>query len=139
MNTDKPKNHPRRNAFLISAFLAAACLCSLVCLLLPQDSQNRYIADIYQDGNLVMSIPLYDGDNEALYILTAENGGTNEIEVRSGAIRIRSASCPDKLCVKQGFVTDSRLPVTCLPNRLVIQLRPAGPLDAPGEPDAVTH
>ena len=45
-------------------------------------------------------------------------------EMVDGSIGIITADCPDKLCVHQGFISDSRLPITCLPNRLVIQLRP---------------
>lgn len=139
MNTEKNRKNSKKSAFLIAALLAASCLCSLIYLLLPQDSHNRYVADIYQDGNLIMSIPLYDAGEDRVFTLTGANGGSNEIEVLSGAIRIRSADCPDKLCVRQGFVRNSRLPITCLPNRLVIRLRPASAAPGAGEPDAVTH
>ena len=74
------------------------------------------------------------------FTVTGENGCVNEIEVRPGSIAIISADCPDKLCVHQGFISDSRLPITCLPNRLVIQLRPVSDsAETVAAPDAVAY
>ena len=72
--------------------------------------------------------------------MEGENGCVNEVEVRPGSIGILSADCPDKLCVRQGFISDTRLPITCLPNRLVIRLRPVSDTaeDMP-IPDTVTY
>jgi len=96
-----------------------------------------YIADIYQEGTLIMSIPLAEVHDSRTFIIEGKNGCTNEIEVRPGSIRILSASCPDQICVRQGFISNSRLPITCLPNRLVIQLRPAGSLAE--DPDIISY
>ncbi len=71
-----------------------------------------------------MSIPLNEETEERIFTVKGENGCVNEIEVRPGSIGILSADCPDRLCVRQGFISDTKLPITCLPNRLVIQLRP---------------
>ncbi len=86
-------------------------------------AENPLIADIYQDGVLLQSISLSNITEAYTFTVTSTNNGTNEIEVRPGSIGILSASCPDKLCVHQGFIDNSLLPITCLPNRLVIQLR----------------
>ena len=51
--------------------------------------------------------------------------GTRGGKAFSMAARARE-TCPDKICVQQGFLHDSRLPVTCLPNRIVITLEPSG-------------
>ena len=70
-------------------------------------------------------IPLSDVKEAYTFTVTGATGSQNEVEVRPGSIGILSADCPDKLCVHQGFISDSRLPITCLPNRLVILLHPA--------------
>ena len=130
----------RKAAFLASAFLAIICLASLGYLLLPARHETEYTADIFQNGILIISIPLNEENRGRAFTLEGENGCTNEIEVRHGSIGIISADCPDKLCVRQGFISDTSLPITCLPNRLVIQLRP---IQAPAEgtvvPDTVTY
>lgn len=86
-------------------------------------ADEKRMAYIYQNGNLVQSISLWDVTEAYRITIKGENNAENEIEVRPGSIGMISASCPDKLCVHQGFIDNSLLPVTCLPNRLVIQVR----------------
>lgn len=126
-------------ALPVGALLILLSVLSLLAVLLPKDSRGGFTADIYQNGSLIASIPLRQVQETYRFTVTGEEGCTNEIEVRPGSIGIISASCPDRLCVHQGFISDSRLPVTCLPNRVVILLRP----DAEGEdeitPDIITY
>ena len=118
----RKKIHPL--PIFIRAALTLLAVISLLLILLPQKRATGYTADIYQSGELLTSIDLSAVSQPYTFTVTGENGCTNEIEVRPDEIGIISADCPDKLCVHQGFISDSRLPITCLPNRLVIQLRP---------------
>ncbi|MDE6168437.1 MAG: NusG domain II-containing protein [Acetatifactor sp.] len=138
MNQEKQTKYA---AVGIGLFLAAAALCCLLWILIPSAGGGGYTADIYQNGELIQSISLKDADQPYTFTVTGENGCYNIIEVRPGSIGIRDASCPDKLCVLQGFITDSRLPVTCLPNRLVIRLRPREEQSQsnPALPDTITY
>lgn len=134
----------KKAAAAITVFLLVLCLASLLALLLPPEKNASYTADIYQNGNLIMSIPLNDSAAPHTFTVTGENGCVNEVEIRQDSIGIISADCPDKLCVGQGFIRNSRLPITCLPNRLVIQLRPSEDSegdfgDASAIPDAVSY
>lgn len=115
--------HGNKIALLLGGFLLLLCLASLVSILLPRGEGTAYTADIFQDGSLLMSIPLDRTTEDQIFPIIGKNGCINEVEIRQGSIRIRSADCPDKLCVRQGFISDSRIPITCLPNRLVIRLR----------------
>ena len=81
------------------------------------------VADIYQEGKLIRSIPLNQVEEPYVFTITNADGGTNTIEVRQGAIGIIAADCPDKICVHQGFIINSLTPITCLPHRLVIEIR----------------
>lgn len=118
----RKKIHPL--PIFIGAALTLLAVISLLLILLPQKRATGYTADIYQSGELLTSIDLSAVSQPYTFTVTGENGCRNEIEVRPDEIGIISADCPDKLCVHQGFISDSRLPITCLPNRLVIQLRP---------------
>lgn len=130
----------QKAAIAIATFLIILTLSSLAYLMLPKDNGTEYIADIFQNGVLIQSIPLSEIRESRIFTITGENGCVNEIEVRPGSIGIVSADCPDKLCVHQGFIRDSRLPITCLPNRLVIQLRPAPTSTSDFEvPDAIAY
>ena len=130
-------NTTRKNAIWISALLLFLFLGSLIALLLPQEAPQGYVAEIYQSGVLSQSFSLSEIQKSYTFAIKDENGCINEIEVRPNSIGILSANCPDKLCVKQGFISDSRLPITCLPNKVVIWLRPASDIDT--EPDTLTY
>ncbi len=140
----KTEQSNKKAAVIISLILSLLVLFSLVYLLLPgpgSPEAGRYTAEIYQGGRLLYSIPLNNISENRSFIIESPDGGKNEIELRPGSIGIVSADCPDKLCVRQGFISDARLPITCLPNRLVILLRPAlnGAESDSITPDIVTY
>lgn len=124
------KNLPsyQKTAFIIIALLVILFIGCTAWILTYEPDNQHLIADIYQDGELLQSIDLNDVTESYTFSVTAKNGGINTVEVRHGSIAVISADCPDKLCVHQGFISTSLLPVTCLPNHLVIQIRnsPAG-------------
>ena len=51
-----------------------------------------------------------------------ENGAENVVLVEQGQISMKSASCPDHLCVKQGAISNGILPIICLPNHIRISI-----------------
>lgn len=120
---------------MIICTLIVLSLLSVFFLAFPEETGEKYIADIYQNGTLIQSIPLYEITTPQTFVIQGESGCTNEIQACHDSIAILSADCPDKLCVKQGHITNSKLPITCLPNRLVIQLRAVDTGDA----DSITH
>lgn len=127
----KQWNYKGTSVFII-VFLGFILIVSMIAILGPMTGNTRYTADIYQDGNLLMSISLDDVNSPYSFTVTGENGCVNEIEVRAGSIGIISADCPDKLCVHQGFADTGKLPIVCLPNKLIIWLREndSAPIDA---------
>lgn len=71
--------------------------------------------NVYQNIDLSYD-RLYSIDNTGFFV---------EVEVMNGAIRILSSDCPDKSCVRQGFISasgNSRV-IVCLPNKLVIRIQ----------------
>ena len=55
--------------------------------------------------------------------------GHNIVHVEHGAISVTEADCPDQICVHQGKLTGSGIPIICMPHRLVIEIE-GGDLDA---------
>lgn len=64
--------------------------------------------------------------NEPYDIEIKTEFGVNVVHVEPGAISVTSASCPDKVCVKQGKMTGGGVPIVCMPNRLVINIEGSG-------------
>lgn len=77
-------------------------------------------AYIYQYNKVIQIIDISNVSKPYQLRIEAPGGGYNLIEVRQGSIGVVEASCPDHLCQSMGFITNSLLPVTCLPNHLVI-------------------
>ena len=100
------------------------------------DQGLTYTAYVYKDGLLIHTIPLNDIREPRQYMVQTSEQDYNMIQVKSGAICICEASCPDKICVNQGYISNSLVPITCLPNRLVIELKAD---NAASDIDAVTH
>lgn len=96
-----------------------AALCVLCAALIPLFARPGITASILQNGSTVRTVSL----NEPLdFAVTAPNGGSNTITVRDGRICVSHATCPDQVCVRQGWVNTDMTPIVCLPNGLVIQI-----------------
>lgn len=78
-------------------------------------------ANIYQDGVCIASIDLSRITGMETYTVECD-AGTNVIQIEPGRICVREADCPDQVCVRAGWLTDSAAPIVCLPHRLVIRL-----------------
>ena len=81
------------------------------------------IAVIYQNGEVIREINL-DAINEPIeFTIEGDNGEKNDVRAEKGRIRIESASCPDKVCVHQGWIENGVVPIVCLPNKVTIEIR----------------
>lgn len=85
---------------------------------------NKRMAEIYQDGTLLYTIDLNTVTDSYELTVTGDNNAYNVILVEQGQISMKEASCPDKLCVHMGKIHNASLPVTCLPNKVVIRIVP---------------
>lgn len=130
----------KRACLLAGCILVILISCTLILILRHSaaGADTSYTAFIYQDGQLLQTVPLGRVQETYTFTLEATGGGSNTIEVSPGGIAITQADCPDQICVLQGRITDSLLPITCLPHRLVIELKQtAAPAD--DLPDALAY
>lgn len=75
-------------------------------------------ADVYIDDKLVQTIDMSVNDE---YTFQTDKG-SNTVEVRNGAVSMKSADCPDKVCVRMGTKNRNGETITCLPHKLVIEV-----------------
>ena len=78
------------------------------------------MANIYQDGICINSIDL--SKVEEAYTIVIPGAVTNTIAVEQGRICVMDATCADRVCVHQGWISNGVIPIVCLPNALVIQV-----------------
>lgn len=80
------------------------------------------------DGALAATLPL---SIEARLPVGESWGFCNVVEVSGGRVRVVEADCPDRLCVRQGWIRYDGESIVCLPHRLVVTVRSTeGDLDA---------
>ena len=103
---------------LLLGSIGAVCVAAALFLQLPGAPGVRI--EIYQQGELLHALPL---DTPTQLTVDAPNGGSNTITVENGAVCVSHASCPDQVCVGQGWVNSGAVPIVCLPNQLVIQIK----------------
>lgn len=110
----------KRKIFTAAAFLfIASAAASGLFLSAPREGPLE--AAIFLDGTCVKKIDL-DSVNGSISF-DVRGAGVNTIEAEHGRIRVVSADCPKKICVSQGWISSSALPIVCLPNKVVIKIQ----------------
>ena len=94
------------------------------------------VANVYLDGELIRSIDLSEVTEGYEFTVQSERG-INVVRVEKGRICVKEADCPDKVCVRSGWLGSAAAPICCLPHKLVIKIEKDG--NAGGDvPDAVS-
>ena len=104
-----------------------------LCIMILFNSSDDLTAKIYQNGELLYSINLDEIDEPYEIVIIGEQGESNTISLRPGEIGITHANCPDKLCVNAGYIHNKLLPITCLPNHIIIQIEQNTNVNASGD------
>lgn len=107
--------------FLKGDFLAIAAVVLLAALVaacfLPGSSDGSVVAEIYQNGQLLKTVPL---DADTSFTLTGKY--TNTITVSDGTIAITASDCPGEDCVHSGAIHASGRSIVCLPNGVEVRV-----------------
>lgn len=107
----------KRELFLIGAALLAA----LVLFLWNQIrfSSPAAVVEISVDGTVVQTLDLsLDQELE----IPGTNGGSNYLIIQGGEVWVSDATCPDKLCIRQGKISHDGEMIVCLPNRMIAKI-----------------
>lgn len=83
---------------------------------------SHHIAVIKQDGKIIKSIDLDSIKEKNQFKVTYKKNHYNIIEYEKGRIRFIDADCPDKICVKTGWISEPGQTAVCLPHKLMIEI-----------------
>lgn len=108
---------------ILFVLLVAASL-SLWLALRP--SNNGQIVEIYENGVLSYSIPLYENQEIVL-----DKHGHNVVKIENGKVFMLESDCPGKDCLHAKSLTAEGGIIVCLPNKVVVKI-------AMQEVDAIT-
>lgn len=85
-------------------------------------------AVIKANGEVVGRIDLSSGEKRTFTV--AGRLGPATVEVAGKRIRMLEAPCPEKICVKQGWIGNPGESIVCIPGETLIHIEGAAPLDA---------
>lgn len=65
----------------------------------------------------------YIFDKNGIYEIKNNGKKLMTIEILDHKVRVLRSTCPDKLCVKSGWLKNSNAAIVCVPNRIVIHYK----------------
>ena len=110
----------RKAVYIVAALCALIFLGGIGGMLWNLTRSHGRQVEILQDGELLYTLNLDQAEDQT-FTVTYE-GRSNEIEIKEHRIRVKSADCPDQICVHQGYISDGTTPIVCLPNKLIIEI-----------------
>jgi hypothetical protein len=109
----------KKNDFVLIGIVLSVAVASFFFI----SGENAELARISVDGKLYATISLDKSQR-------IEINDTNVAVVENGEIYMESATCPDKLCVHQGRISDSSKKIVCLPNKVIIEATKESSIDS---------
>lgn len=91
-------------------------------LVIINNKYDKKYAEIKVKGKLYKKVDLSDINHEEIIKISTDLG-ENTVIIKNGGAYIIEANCPDKLCVKSGFIDEVGEVVVCLPHELVIEIK----------------
>lgn len=83
------------------------------------------------DNKPFQTVPFAQVKGTTTVNVPAPGGHVVVVEItEDGRARVRTSDCPDKVCVKTGWIEHPGEVIVCLPNRVVVEIR--GSADASG-------
>lgn len=74
------------------------------------------------EGEIVYEIDFHTDSLPMTIDLQGKNDIESTILIEDGRVSVDHANCPDQICVHQGWITDSTLPIVCLPGEIIIEM-----------------
>ncbi len=106
----------KRDLIFIFILLAVSIV---IVLIMHFNKRTGYNVKISADGQTVKTLSL-DKDDE--YVFESDKG-YNIVVIKDGAVYVKEADCPDKICVNHKKISNVGEAVICLPHKLVVEIR----------------
>lgn len=117
----------KKGDLILIAVLAAVIILGYAGIKLYRNMNygSHKVAVIKQDGNVLRSIDLDTVQKPER--ITVNGSYENIILVERGRIRFEKANCPDLVCVKTGWLSESGASAICLPNHTTVKIEGVNP------------
>ena len=92
---------------------------------IPRGSENP-VAEILRNGSVVERVVLDRAAPPREWVLSSPGGGVNRVRLEGGRICMVEANCPDRDCVRAGWLDRPGQTAVCLPHRVALRVRGTG-------------
>ena len=107
----------KKNDIILVVGLLVATLALTLVLFTTRSSGD--MVEVSVDGQVVATFPLSE---DLEYTITGVGGGENYLVIKDGEAFLTDATCPDKLCVHMGHISQVGQSIICLPNKVVVTI-----------------
>lgn len=107
----------KRKDFILIGLVLIVVVISFCVNLIMNNKDSEYI-EIYVDNKLYKT---YSIDDEDEFRINTKDG-YNIVKIHDSGVEITEASCPDKVCIKSGFISKPSESIVCLPNKVNIKI-----------------
>lgn len=108
----------KKSDLIIIAAVILLSFAAWAAFMLFSEKDNLY-AQIYLNNQLVKTIDLTKAKNS---FFSVDGKPDVVFEIRDGSIRFYESSCPDKVCIRTGFLNRNRQSAACLPNNMILKI-----------------
>lgn len=109
--------------YMVAAALAVAALIFIGYELYASSGGDK-IAIVIQDGKVVKRIDLSKVEKPEELLIKGTYSDT--LLVEKGRIRFEKADCPNKDCVRTGWISEKGAIAVCLPNKVMVKIESSG-------------
>ena len=106
---------------LISAIVVLSLLAYVIIYFSGSEDRDKYIS-VQFNGSEFKRLTFTSKNDSYKYKLDTDEG-LNIIEVDGDKVHMTEADCPDKLCIKQGYISKVGEVLVCVPNKVVVEIK----------------
>ena len=114
------QNTKKNDILLVAVILVLALVAYFGMSIFQEANTHNAEAVVLIDGEEYGRFPLA---NDLTKRIELEDGSYNVLVIADGKADITEASCPDGICVSHRAVNKQNQSITCLPNKLVVEIR----------------
>lgn len=111
------KNIMNKNDFILIVLLFTLSIVAIFALRFTREEGGYLI--VYIDGEEYKSFNLKE---DISYTIDLEDGNSNSFEIKDGYVKMVRTTCPDRSCVNTKAIHYNKETITCLPNRVLLQV-----------------
>ena len=111
-------NH-KNDILLATGILLLAAICFLIFSFSMKEGKYALVT---VDGEQVYKHSLNEDDETVILGANSSSGEQNVLVIKDGKAFVKSANCPDKICVSHRKISKTGETIVCLPNKVVISI-----------------